>query len=237
MKKIAGMSMLLLSTFGAFAQTDNSQAAMTLDKVMFQLSEREWVSTQTALLTVAVNATLGKADLVKAREDIMANLKKIADGSWQITQFDRSQDSSGLEKLYVAAQSRISQASLTNIYQNAKAVSKPGESYEVNGVEFKPGLEEFQQAKASLRERIYKKVNDEIARLNKVYTTQAYSLNNIVFYEGDFAVPMQKSFQSNRMAMAAVAPAPAVTVSNELILGALVELASNRSEASGATGK
>lgn len=235
MKKIAGM--LLLSTLATLAQAADSQSALTLDKVMFQLSAREWVSTQTALLTVSVNATLGNADLVKAREDIMANLKKIAEGSWQITQFDRSQDSSGLEKLYVAAQSRVPQASLTNIYQNAKAVSKPGASYEVNGVEFKPGLEEFQQAKSNLRNTLYQKVNDEIARLNKIYTNQSYSLNNIVFFEGDVAVPMQKEFQTNRMALAAAAPAAAITVSNELVLGALVELASNRVEGAGLANK
>ena len=78
-----------------------------MDKVLFQISARQWVSTQSALLTVNINATLNNADLVKARADIMNNLNTIATGEWQLTQFDRSQDSSGLEKLYVAAQARI----------------------------------------------------------------------------------------------------------------------------------
>ncbi|KTC81490.1 hypothetical protein [Legionella brunensis] len=207
-----------------------------LDKVMFQISARQWVTTQTALLSVNVNATLTNADLVKTRADIMSMLGKIASGDWHITQFDRSQDSSGLEKLFVSAEARVSQASLTNIYQNAKDVSKPGATYTINSVEFKPSLEEVQQIKLQLRQRLYQQVNDEIARLNKVYTNQNYSLNTLTLYEGEVAPLQPKIYQRtmNTMAMSAAAPEPALTVSNELTMNAMVELASNRVEGSNA---
>ncbi len=130
------------------------------------------VSTQTALVTVNINATLSNSDLVKARADIMDKLAKISAGDWHLTQFDRSQDSSGLEKLYVQAQARVAQANLTTNYQNAKSVSKPGASYEIGTIEFKPSLDEVQQVRAQLRERIYQQARDELARLNKVYTGQ-----------------------------------------------------------------
>ncbi|WED42000.1 hypothetical protein [Legionella cardiaca] len=212
------------------------QPKMLLDKVIFQISAKKWVATQTALLTVNINATLTNADLVKARADIMSMLAKIAAGEWHLTQFDRSQDNSGLEKLYVAAQARVPQASLTNIYQNAKDVSKPGATYTINGVEFKPSLEEIQQIKLQLRQQLYQQVNDEIARLNKIYTGQNYSLNTLIFNEGD-AVPIQPQLyraKSTMMVNAEVAasPAPALTVSNELTMTAMVELASNREESS-----
>ncbi|WP_407927334.1 hypothetical protein [Legionella hackeliae] len=207
-----------------------------LDKVMFQMSARQWVTTQTALLTVNVNATLSNADLVKTRADIMSMLGKIASGDWHITQFDRSQDSSGLEKLFVAAEARVPQASLTNIYQNAKDVSKPGATYTINGIEFKPSMEEIQQVKVQLRERLYKLVNDEIGRLNKVYTTQHYSLNSLMFVEGDVAPVQPQAYRAkNTMMMAEMASsAPALTVSNELTMNAIIELASNREEGSNA---
>lgn len=232
MKKLAAI--VALATLSPLSNAVDLPQQLVLDKVVFQVSAKQWVTTQSALLTVTINATLTNADLVKARADIMSNLSKIAAGEWQLTQFDRSQDNSGLEKLYVAAQARVPQASLTDIYKNAKDVSKPGATYDINGVEFKPSLEELQQVKSQLRERLYQDVNSELSRLNKVYTNQNYSVNNIIFFDGDLVMPMAKAYQPremNTMAItAAAAPAPALTVSNELVMGAMVELASNRQE-------
>ena len=236
MRKLAAIiALAMVSPLSHAAYPLNQPHKIMLDKVVFQVSAKQWVTTQSALLTVNINATLPNADLVKARADIMANLNKIAAGAWQITQFDRSQDSSGLEKLYVAAQARVPQANLTDIYQNAKNVSKPGATYEINGVEFKPSLEEIQQVKLQLREQLYQQINSEVDRLDKTYTSQNYSVHRIYFFEGEQVLPM-KAYQGRAMkalAMTATAaPAAPVTVSNELIMNGLVELASNRHQES-----
>lgn len=231
MKKIAAVFALLV--LSPLANAVDWPSKLVMDKVVFQVSAKQWVTTQSALLSVNINATLTKADVVNARAEIMDNLNKIAKGEWQLTQFDRSQDSSGLEKLYVAAQARIPQTYLQNIYQSAKNITKPGASYEINGVEFKPSLEELQQVKLQLRERLYEQIANELSRLNKVYTNQNYSIHRIFFFDGDQALPMAKAYQSremNTMALNAVATPSAVTVSNELIMKAMVELASNRQE-------
>lgn len=203
---------------------------LTLDKVQFQISTKQWVATQTALLNVTINVTLNNADLVKARADIMAKLNKIAAGDWHLVQFDRSQDSSGLEKLYVQAQARVEQASLTDIYQNAKSNSAPGAQYSVSGVEFKPSLDEIQAVRATIREKLYQQVNDELNRLNKVYPGQHYSVSNLVFMEGD-TPPMPTVGYANKSlnTMAMASPAP-LSVSNEIIITAMVEAASNRKQ-------
>lgn len=226
MKKLAVI--VALGMLSPLAKAADGPRRLVLDKVEFQISARQMVTTQSVLLTLSINASLTNADLVKARDEIMKNLNTIAKGEWQITQFDRSQDSSGLEKIYVAAQARILQNNMPDIYKNAKAVSKPGTTYEVSGVEFKPSLEEVQQVKMQLRERLYEQAGDEIARLNKVYTNQNYSVNRIIFNEGEQFMPQP---QNQMKALAAAAPAaPALTVNNELIMGAQVELASNRQE-------
>ena len=228
MNKIALLSAFFLISPVLQAEDCPCHTCPELDKVQFQVSASQWVSTQTALLTVNINATLNNADLVQARADIMARLKKIADGEWHLTQFDRSQDSSGLEKLFVEAQARMPQASLTNIYQNAKDVSKPGATYTVSAVEFKPGLQEIQQIKSQLRERLYQQVNEEMARLNKVYSNQNYTVSKLSVADGEMqALPQFKAMQMQAM----VAPAANISnlsVSNELIMSAFVEAGSNR---------
>ncbi len=234
MKQVAGMLALMTMAPFALAADIVISPQMVLDRVLFQISSKQWVTTQTAQLTVSINATLSNADLVKARTDMMVSLNKIAKGDWHLTEFDRSQDSSGLEKLYVQAQVRVDQATLTDIYQNAKTVSTPGTKYEVSGVDFKPSLEETQAVRAKIREQLYQQVNEEIARMNKAYPTQNYSVSNLVFVEGGDNVPQPpRAYQAkemNTMVMAA-APAP-LTVSNELVMTAVVEAASNRAETS-----
>lgn len=211
--------------------TDIIPPQLVLDKVRFQVSAKQWVTTQTALLGVSINVTLSNADLVQARSDIMDRLNKVAKGHWHLVQFDRSQDSSGLEKLFVQAQARVNQSALTDIYKNAKSVSIPGAKYEVSNVEFKPSLEETQEVLTKVRSQLYQQVNDELVRMNKAYPTQNYSVSNLVFVSGDNpSIQTPRAKEMNSMVMMAGAAAPDLSVSNELVLTALVEAASNRKQ-------
>lgn len=223
MRKCTALITMLLSSL-IFAQDISPYQIPVLDKINFQLSAKGWVETKSALILVTVNATLNNADLIKTRSDIMNRLSKIANGEWHITEFNRSQDSSGLDKLDVLAQARVSQSQLTDIYQNAKSVSIPGAKYQINGVEFKPTLEETQFVLNKVREQLYKNTLDEIGRLNKIYPNQNYSIQRIQFLQegSDISTKSMRTFSA-----AAVANAP-IAVSNELILTADVELASNR---------
>jgi hypothetical protein len=200
---------------------------MVLDKVLFQITQRQWVATQTALLSVSINVTLNSPDLVKARAEIMTRLNQVAKGEWHLTEFERSQDSSGLEKLYVQAQARVNQSYLTNAYQNAKTASAPGAKYEVSGIEFKPSLEETSGVRTQIREQLYKSVNDEIGRINKAYPNQNYSVNQLVFTEGEGIKP-QAYASSKDVNVLVATSSPPISVSNELVMTAMVEAASNR---------
>jgi hypothetical protein len=227
MKKM--LALFTLSLLSSWSIADSLTIQTPLDKIAFQLSDKEWVKTESALLTINVNATLTQADLVKARSEIMANLNKIATGEWHIIQFDRSQDSSGLEKLVVQAQARISQSLLTALYEQAKKVSKPGATYTVSTIEFKPSLQEIQRVKTALRERLYHLVDEELARLNKLYNHQNYSINRLYLIEGD-APPMQtKAYPAAAMRNMVLASASEpMAVSNEITMTAMVEVGSMR---------
>jgi hypothetical protein len=229
MKRI--IAVITLMGLNSFVWAEDNKPSLVLDKIVFQTSAKQWVTTETALLSVSINVALSNADLVKARAEVMASLNKIAKGEWHLVQFDRSQDNSGLEKLYVLAQVRVNQSALTDIYQNAKSVSKPGAQYTVNNVEFKPSLEEVQGVKVAIRKQLYQQISDELTRMNQVYPTQSYSVSNVVFIEGSLPpqpmpVPYEKMMM-NTMAMGQALSAP-LAVSNELVLTAQVEAASNR---------
>ncbi len=212
------------------AQADVS---FLLDTVHFQVSAHEWVKTESALLKVNIHATLNNTDLVKARNTIMSHLAKIAQGPWHITQFNRTQDSSGLEKLYAQAQIRVPQAKLTQVYQDAKAISKPGMSYTVDQIVFTPSLADTKAAETQLRERLYQEIKQELIRLNEVYTDQHYTINRLEIANlTDDATP-QVPTNNARVLMAVAKPkANYLPLANRLTLTATVEAASNRSNKS-----
>jgi hypothetical protein len=223
LKKILCVFMMgFLST--AYAVEDK----LVLDNVTIILTAKKWVTTQSAKVQVGVNATLSNTDLVKARNEIMANLAKIAAGEWHITQFNRSQDSSGLERLYVAAQARVEQKLLTNVNVNAKSVSKPGATYRIQNIDFKPSLVEVQKVKEQVRMMLYEKITDELARLNKQFPSQKYSIHSVLFTDGSRPAPVRryKAAQMNMAVMAA--ESPAISVSNQIQLTAVIDVASNR---------
>lgn len=227
MKKTLWMLSLIVTSCLANAADSRD---FVLDKITYQVSAREWVSTQTALLNVSVNASLGNEDLVSARNKIMENLNKIAVGDWHLTQFDRSQDNSGLEKLYVQAQARVNQTNLTAVFKNAKSLSKPGAAYAVSSIEFQPSLEELQVVKSKLREKLYSQINEELAQINKMYTSQNYSVAKLIFVDGASIQPQAYLSREMLNTMVSSSAPAAVAVSNELTMSAIVEVASNRKE-------
>lgn len=230
------MGLVLVFLCYSLAYTSSLPAASletpVLDKVIFKLSERAWVTTETALLKVNIHATLKDVDVIKVRSTVFDSLHKIAPGDWQITQFDRSQDNSGLEKLVIQAQVRVQESKLTHVYQQASTLSKPGLNYEIVSVEFKPSLSDLEKTRGALREKLYQQASVEMQRLNQLYTTQKYSLNEIIFLEDISQEPqLFKREMNSLMATAAqTSPSePTVSLSNEVILSAVVKLASNRS--------
>ena len=232
MKTVAAVVALIMFSPLTFSQITPPPPPPTLelDKISFQTSAKQWVTTQTALLNIAIDVTLTNADLVKARAEIMSNLNKVAKGDWHLLSFDRSQDSSGLEKVNVQAQVRVNQSVLTDIYQSAKSVSKPGAQYTINGIDFKPSIDEVQVVREVVRKQIYQQVNDELGRINQAYPKQNYTVSNLIFIEGDNPQPpvaYQAKTMNTLMVQASMSPAP-LSVSNELVLTALVEVASNR---------
>lgn len=210
------------------ALSAHGKAHSDINKVIYRVSGEQWVTTDTVNVLVGINATLDKAGLSKARHEIMGNLQKIANGTWHITRFDRSQDSSGLERLSVQAEARLAQDGLSNLRDNAKKVTHPGTKYRISQIDFTPSFQEVEKQRQTLRQQLYQQVKAEIARLNGVFPQQHYSLKRLNFVPG--AMPMPRAAESRRMKMSLMATAPAIQVSNKIRMTALAVLSSQNTE-------
>lgn len=197
-----------------------------LNTITLQLTAEQWVTTKSALVTVGVNASVSDNDLGKIQAQVIQKLHQLSSSDeWHVTSFMRSEDQSGLEKVQISAQARLPEAELTGLRQKAKSISKPGETYTLDNVDFSPSEGEVRAANTLLRTQIYQQATDEIARLNKLYPDQKYYVHAVNFL-GQM-MPMPRA--ANMMLMqnrAEVSKVASLAVGEKLTVVGTVQLAS-----------
>jgi hypothetical protein len=220
----------LLSFFvtSVWAADDNSRYDAMLNKVVIQFNAEQWVISKTALVTVGVNATLNAGGLDKIQDEILKKLSDISSqGDWHIVSFDRSQDSSGLDKVVISAQARLPNGSLSALRDRAKSLTKPGETFTLDNITYTPSEEDLRQANTDLRATIYAQTKDEIERLDKMYSDQHYYVHDVDFVREVTPIspmPMAGNYMAMR-AMPASSSSSNLAVGDKLTITATVVLA------------
>lgn len=200
---------------------DNSYEPL-LNTVTLELNAEQWVTTQTALVTVGVNATVSGGGLEKTQSTVMAKLNQISNkGIWHIISFNRSLNQSGLEQIQIAGQARLPSTDLSGLRDRAKAITKPGETYTLENVEFTPSEAELRDANTNLRAGIYQQAKNELATLVKIYPEQHYYLHSVDFI-GRVVTPQPMNAMYAKMASPA---GTSISVGNKLVITATVVLA------------
>lgn len=156
-----------------------------LNKVAIQFRAEQWVTSKTALVNVAINATVTNQGIESVQNEVMQKLAQLSNKSeWHLISFDRQLDKSGLESMQLLAQARLPQSELANLRERAKTISKPGVTFTVDQVQFTPSEVELKQANMDLRNNIYQQIKAEIDNLNKQYPEQKYYLHQLDFVSG-----------------------------------------------------
>lgn len=226
-KLISVIAILFFSPLLVINALAKGGKCLMLNQVAYRTQAQQWATTTTAKVTVTVDASLAGNKLGQLHAQVMKKLQKIASKvEWHITQFNRSQEQSGLERVTVIAQARIPQQQLSDLRKQAKAVSQPGQTYRISDIQFTPSMAEVERVRGQLRDQIYNDANAELARLNKVYPNAHYSLHSITFDGAQPIVPMPGPMRTMFMAKVAgpQAIAPALTVSNKVTISANVVL-------------
>lgn len=215
--------LLLISLFISLnAWADNAFEPL-LNTVTLELNAEQWVTTQTALVSIGVNATVTGGGLEKIQSTVLSKLNQISKGEWHIIYFNRSLSQSGLEQVQISAQARLLSSDLSGLRDKAKAMTKPGETYTLDNVEFIPSESELRAANNNLRNAIYQQAKNEIDVLNKVNPEQHYYLHNVDFVGRVAPQPPQPMMYA---AKSANGGASNIAVGNKLIVTATVVLAS-----------
>lgn len=221
MKKILLCSVFfLVMGFGV-----NSLAAKNnkmLNSIVLELQSKVWNETSSAQVLIKVNATLSHQSLTEAKQQIMKNLTQIAAVKWHVVNYTRNQDASGLQRLQLQAQARLSEQQLASLQQRVDAVSKSGQKFSIANINFQPSLKALQATYQQLRDKIYVQAQQEVQRINKIYTSAHYFVHQISFVPN--AAPIVRPHMMNFAVKAAV-PA-SLPVGREVTLRATVILSS-----------
>lgn len=223
---------ILMPGVCAIAQSEPAQfpplpPAIPMSDINFSVSAEKWIKTSTAKVTVNLNAVIKQAELANINSQIMTTLNQLVENQeWHVTQFNRSQDSSGMERIYVTAEARISENLLSNLNTKALQLSREGRTLRIQDIQFTPTLAERENVRAEVRKLLYDQVKQEVARLNSVYSTSRYQIKTIDFQSSAIAQPMlyQKQYSAEARVADMAAAAPAIEVSDKIVLSAYVVL-------------
>ena len=153
----------------------------SLNRIHYVVQKEQWVVTDSARVIVSVNANLTDDALDHFQDKMNKNLDTLAKNvSWHVTQFNRNQDSSGLEQVSAQAEARIANSALAGLRTKADKLSSPGVKYSIIDIQYGPSDADIQKAKDSLRQNVYVDIAEEIRSLNKMYK-QEFFVNSIDF--------------------------------------------------------
>lgn len=158
------------------------------DTITVQLSAEDYVTATSGKVMLSVDAALKDSDAANTRKEILAGAQKIAKTNWRMINFNRSTDQTGLERWNATLEARLPEAQLTGLTAAAKAASRPGLQFTLNGTDMSPTLAEMEAGRAKLREALLAKANEELARVNKNAGGRTYRIADIQF--GTFGMPM-----------------------------------------------
>jgi hypothetical protein len=203
-------------------QTNPSNANVTM-----MVQAEAWATSNTAKVTTRINAVVGKTGLEQVYNNVNQKLAKLSNkGNWHITSFNRSQDKSGLELVEIIAEARLPITELAAIRDHAKSVSRPGETYTIDDIDFHPSAEDMEAARSKLRTRIYELAKVELANLNKAYPDHHFVVHVINFLPDLYYSGVTAAKMNAREFVAAAAPSQPLTSSDKVQMMVVFEFVS-----------
>ena len=172
------LCLILMLSFFSSNVIANDHSSKTLLRI--KLKEEAWVQATDVGLKLSVSTTGKSEELAKKRSELMANLKKLADTSWHVTNYARSEDKTGLERNTIFVEARVKESKLGSITSQIKKMNKPGVKYEIDDVDFVPSTEAKQQVRQMLRERLYKRSKEEIKRASNLLGESQLEIKSIM---------------------------------------------------------
>jgi len=136
-----------------------------MDDINLSFTVEDWINSNTAEVTMTVNASTEGQDGLDLRTEIKEALESLVDTEWRFIDISRNTGRSGLEEWNVTAQARVEEKDLNNLPSRAKELGRKGLQYRVGNVDFTPTKTQFEDLYRHLRSKINELIKTELSTL------------------------------------------------------------------------
>lgn len=163
-------------------------ANIVQDTIHFNLTAETTVINDTVKVMASIEAVIQPGqDDPALRSEIRSTLSKLISGAdWQFSNFVRSTDRTGLERVSLTATTRVSETENSNLDGRAVSVSRPGLTIVRVTVDQSIPHVKIEAAEHTLRMTLLTRANDELAAVNTIMgkdkqTSAVYRVSGIEF--------------------------------------------------------
>ncbi len=177
-----------------------------MDNINLSFTVEDWINSNTAEVTMTVNASTEGQDGLDLRTEIKEALETLIDTEWRFIDISRNTGRSGLEEWNVMAQARVEEKDLNNLPSRAKELGRKGLQYRVGNVDFTPTKEQFEVLYGELRSKINGLISEELSTLNTELSGRKWRVGAVNYNFGH--VPMAHARGGNAMMAMSVSAVP-----------------------------
>lgn len=152
-----------------------------MDVLNLSFTVEDWLESDTAELTIDIDASADDTDSVELRSTIKDSLKKLIDTEWRFVRVRRYTDRSGREAWQVAAQARVPENEISNLGSRTKALGKVGLQFRVGNVDYSPTKEQVEELKRKMRSKVNKLITDELTALNSELSGRQWRVSTVTY--------------------------------------------------------
>jgi len=150
-----------------------------MDTISLSFTVEDWINSDTAEVTMTINASTEGQEGLDLRTEIKAALESLIDTEWRFIDINRSTGRSGLEEWNVMAQARVEEKDLNNLPSRAKELGRKGLQYRVGNVDFTPTKEQFENLYRELRSKINGLISAELKTLGSELPTRKWRVGAV----------------------------------------------------------
>lgn len=155
-----------------------------MDNINLSFTVEDWINSNTAEVTMIVNASTEGQDGLDLRTEIKEALETLVDTEWRFIDISRITGRSGLEEWNVIAQARVEEKDLNNLPSRAKELGRKGLQYRVGNVDFTPTKEQFEDLYRELRSKINGLISEELSTLNTELSGRKWRVGSVSYNFG-----------------------------------------------------
>lgn len=162
----------------SFFVTSYADSPLCQNQISMQLQEEGWVSSDTAQVTVSVQVATNQDNTSVVMSEVTNKLKKSIKlpVEWRLVDLSTEKSSAGLFAISAKMSARLNSANLASLRNALDALSKAGEQYKIESIDYQPTLTEVSKENTRLRELLYKDVLEQQQLINTAFADKRYQL-------------------------------------------------------------